>query len=80
MQSALALQAEEARFFRIVDSVNRFGGVHIADRDIAFFPERVIGQVVLLEIAVDIAVGPVGDRMDFPSFTLGLEEGYIAAA
>ena len=80
MQPALALQAEEAGFFSSVDGMNRFGGVYITDRDVALFPEWVIGQVVILQIAVNVAVRPVGDRMYLPAFALGFQKRHVAAA
>jgi hypothetical protein len=48
-------------FFGKIYFVQGFGGVHITNRHVAFFPQRVIAQVVLLEVIKDIPIGPVGN-------------------
>ena len=88
MEAALALQAEEAGFFFRLHRMEGLRGVDVAHRDIALFPERVVGQVILLQVAEYIPVGPVGDRVDFPplaaDYTLridvGIQEGHSRAA
>src|SRR5687767_508590 len=67
VNAALALQAVEARLLECCDFVQRFRAVMIAHRDVAFLPERVIGQTVLREITMHVAVGPFGDRVHFPA-------------
>src|SRR5690606_18566689 len=64
---ALALQTEEARLLDRVDLVNRLRAVHVADRQISPLPQRVIRQLMLLQIEVHVPVAPVGDRMHLPA-------------
>ena len=73
MESAFALEAKKARVFLAHARLPAPSGVDVADRYIALLPERVIRQVVLAQIAADIAVTPVGNRMHFPAavFELG---------
>ncbi|MNG12519.1 hypothetical protein D3C84_961350 [compost metagenome] len=38
--------------------------MHVADREVALIPQRVIGQVKLLEVVEDVLVAPVDDRQE----------------
>ena len=64
VQAALALEPEEAGLLGRHVGGERPGRVHVADRDVALLPERMVGQVVLGQVAVDVPVGPVDDRQD----------------
>ena len=63
MQAALALQTEEAQLLDVSHLGQRACRVPVADRQVALFPQRVIGEVVRLQILADVAVGPVEDGM-----------------
>src|SRR4249919_3201599 len=71
--SALALETEKARVFLAQTRLPARSRLPIANRHITFVPERVIGQVVLLQIAADVAVGPVDQRMQLPAPVLQLQ-------
>ena len=37
----------------------------VADADVPFFPQGVIGQVVFFEVHVDVTIGPINDWVEF---------------
>src|SRR6185312_7854719 len=67
VQSAFALEAEETGVFRIHARFPTTAGVAIADRDVALVPQRVVWQAMAAQVMTDIAVAPVGQRMQFPA-------------
>ena len=67
VQSAFSLQPEEACLVIACYIGQRVRRVRVADRDIALFPERVVRQIVFLQISIDVPVVPVGNRVDLPS-------------
>ena len=67
MNSTFTLDTEEAQLLFLTDLVYRTRCVVIADADVTMLPQRVIGQIVLREIAMHICVTPVGDRMNLPA-------------
>jgi len=70
VQAAFALEAAKARilFLHTVEQFTR--AVPVADRDIAFLPERMIGQFVRREILVHAPIVPIDDGMNFGDFVL----------
>jgi LysR family transcriptional regulator, cys regulon transcriptional activator len=74
MQPALPLQPEEARVLLAHAGEQGARGVHVADRDVALFPQRVVGQVRAGSGSADVAVAPVGDGVQLPAAVLALEE------
>src|SRR5690606_10818955 len=80
VQPALAFEAEETGVLLAHARLPATGGVGVADGDIALLPQRVVGQVMLLEIAPHVAVVPVGDRVDLPASVAPLQDRCAAAA
>ena len=54
--------------------------MRVADTHIALFPERMVRQIVLVQIFADLAVGPFDDRVQFEHAVLALEHRQIFAS
>ena len=61
MQTALALEPEEARLLLTHPILQFARGVSVADRDVALFPKRMVREVIGLQVVVNIFVSPVDD-------------------
>src|SRR4051794_25442654 len=48
------------------------GAVRAADRCVAVVVERVVGHVVVADVAPHVGVGPVGQGRDLPALVLGV--------
>src|SRR5688572_4117097 len=79
MQPALTLQAEKTRVLLVHSGLQRSRGVDVADRHVTLVPERVVGQVVLLQVLPDFAIAPVGNRMQLPAAVAQFEEIDVGA-
>src|SRR5690606_9092098 len=77
---ALALEAEEAGVLVLHARLPAAGGVEVADGDVALVPQRVVGQVVLLQVLPHVAVAPVGDRADLQAVAAPLQDRRVGAA
>ena len=53
--------------------------MHIADRDIALLPQRVIGQIEFLQVVVNVLVAPVDDRQKLEQAVLQPQHLELAA-
>src|SRR4249919_3703705 len=80
VQPAFALESEEPRVLLAHPGFQPSCRMHVADRDIAFVPQRVIGQVVPLQVVPYIAVAPVCQRMQLPASVVQLQERRVRAA
>jgi hypothetical protein len=67
VQAAFALDTKESQLLFIADLVNRTRRVMITDAQITLLPQRVIRQVVPLEVSMHVAIGPVGNYVYFPA-------------
>ena len=73
VEAAFPFPAEVAELAGIGNLVEPLGGDSVADRDIAFFPEGVIGQRVGLQIPAHVLVGPLQNGQEFPAGVLTAE-------
>jgi len=48
--------------------------MHVADRDVAFVPQRVVRQRVAIETAPHVVVAPVRDRVQLPAAVVEFQE------
>src|SRR3984957_15874981 len=64
VKPALALYSEEAGLLRRHVGRERPRGVHVPDGHVSPLPKRMVGEVVLGQVAVHVAVRPVDDRQD----------------
>src|SRR5207342_3902706 len=80
VQAAFALESEEPRVLLAHPGFQPSCRMHVADRDIAFVPQRVIGQVVPLQVAPHVAVAPVCQRMQLPASVVQLQERRVRTA
>src|SRR5699024_6281410 len=78
MQPALALDAEETGVLGTHSRLQRLRGVGVANRHIALFTQRVVRQIVAQQVAADVFLAPVGQRMHFPAPILKFGETRIA--
>ena len=62
-----------------IPGFQRMRRVHVADRDVAVLPQRVIRQTMLLHVAPHVAIGPVDDRMEFPAAFAQFEHARFGA-
>src|SRR6202142_147135 len=79
VDAALALDPEEARLLGGHVRRQRARRVHVAYRDVALFPGGRVGEVVLGEGAMNLAVGPVDDREDLDPPVLDADNGEALA-
>ena len=80
MEAAFTLEAEKPQLFFFTDFMNRLGRVIVADAFVAMFPQWVVGEIVLRQIAMHVAVTPVCDRVDLPAIVRPLEKWRVLAA
>src|SRR4249919_465352 len=80
VQAAFALESEESRVLLAHPGFQPPCRMHVADRDIAFVPQRVIWEVVPLQVVPYIAVAPVRQRMQLPASVVQLQERRVRAA
>ncbi len=80
MQTALALEAEEAGLLLAHARFPLGGGVDIAHREITLLPQRVVGEVELLEVVEDILVAPVDHRQELETAALDAQHRQLATA
>src|SRR5690348_11988472 len=74
MQATLPHDPREARVFLAHALFPALRAVRVADADVAVVPQRVVRQVVGLQVLPDVAVAPVGERMDLPAAVAQFEE------
>src|SRR5690606_11766451 len=79
MQPTLPLQSKKAGLLDTDLRGQGAGRVDVADGNVALLPQRVVGESVAAEILADVAVGPVGDRVQLPAFVLALQELDVGA-
>src|SRR5690625_3794064 len=77
MQPAFPFHTVETSLFRSHPRLQLFRRMPVSDRDISFFPGRMVRQVVLFSISVCISIGPVDDRMHFPNSVLLLDDAEL---
>ncbi len=80
MQTALALEAEEAGLLLAHARLPLGGGVDIAHREITLLPQRVVGELELLEVVEDILVAPVDHRQELEAAALDAQHRQLATA
>ena len=80
MQAALTFQAKETRFFFCHPRLPLARGVRISDRQIAFLPQRMVFQVVGLQILMNLTVVPVNNRQHFKHAALHAQYRQCGAA
>src|SRR5688500_16237129 len=80
MQSALALEPEEPRVLVVHARFEPVRRVHVADRNVAFVPQRVIGKIVFLQVGPHVAVAPVGEWVQLPATVMQLQERRVGTA
>src|SRR6185436_19673726 len=59
-------EARPAAVARAAALLDRFGAVGAADRRVAAIVERVVREVVLMDVVPDVALGPVRKRVELP--------------
>jgi len=70
MQTTLTRQAKKSRLFFAHTWLDWAAGMGIANRFIPPFPERVMGETMMAEVAMDIAIVPVYQRVNLESVLL----------
>ncbi len=70
MQTTLTREAKKSRLFFVHTWLDWAAGMGIANRFIPPFPERVMGETMLAEVAMDIAIVPVHQRVNLESILL----------
>ena len=75
VQAAFPFEPAKAGLFFAHTFSQLFCAVPVADGNVALIPERMVGQVVLLQVVIDLPIAPVEDGIDLPNLVLLFEEG-----
>src|SRR5487761_1125013 len=67
VQPAFAFESEKAGVLGVHARLPAMAGMDVADRYVALAPQRVVRQAMAREVVTDIAIGPVGQRMELPA-------------
>ena len=79
MQPAFAALSKEPRIFFAHAVLQLACRVRVSHTYISLFPQRVIREIVYLEIHMDVAVGPIYDRVELHSAMLKFKDLAIRA-
>ena len=70
MQPTLTREAKKSRLFFVHTWLDWAAGMGVANRFVSLFPERVIRETLLAEVAMDVAIVPVHQRVHLESILL----------